>query len=60
MNGERRCDKTAIKLFIEVRTHPDQVHTKLVILIFLVGVHTVLRGTVGKCILLATMSWGLQ
>ena len=48
MNGERRCDKTAIKLFIEVRTHPDQVHTKLVILIFLVGVHTVLRGTVGS------------
>ena len=48
MNGERGCDKTAIRLFIKVRTHPDQVHTKLLILIFLVGVRTVLRGTVGS------------
>lgn len=33
---------------IEVRTHSDQVHAKVVILVFLVGVHMVSRGTVGR------------
>ena len=33
---------------IEVRTHSDQVHAKLVILVFLIGVHMVSRGTVGR------------
>ena len=49
----RKSDKTAIKLCYRGQDLPRQSSTKVVIVISFVGVHVVLRGTVGGTSLVA-------